>query len=94
MAETAAGVALHDDEYITVFDLDVEAPQPQLALIGNGLAPAKIELKAVPRTPQDLPRPVHQQYIRLIAIGMPRQTSVFEIGSLMRTARADSLDFT
>jgi hypothetical protein len=93
MAETAAGVRLHNDEYITVFDLYVETPQPQLALIGDGLAAAKIELEAVPRTTEDLPRPVHEQYIRLIAMGMPRQTSVFEIGSLMRTARADSLDF-
>src|ERR1700749_2669209 len=92
--ETEAGVRLHHDKNVVVFDLYVETPQPQFSMIGDRLAADKVELKPVPWTTKNLPGPVHQQNIRLIAMGVSRYAAVLEICALMGTAGADSLDFT
>src|ERR1700721_2037453 len=93
-AETEAGVRLHHDKNVVVFDLYVETPQPQFSVIGDRLAADKVELKPVPWTTKNLPGPVHEQNIRLIAMSVSRHAAVLEICALMGTAAADGLDFT
>lgn len=86
-----AGDVSQDYKNVLALYLDVKLlePQPWPAAVDNRRPGHEIEFKAVPWATQNLAGTIRHQIVNLVRLRQTGETSVCQVGALMRTSRCD-----